>query len=317
MADEKLPSITDISQLSVNNSTNLKTGTLATVWTHFTADDKAYIGRSHQSQFELELADFVAGLEQVPDDAIYPKIPAGTHITIAPESLYDGAVFIKRMAFRRIQRFGTGITFGEEEGLTEALAMEKISKTPHPYIVRYHGCRIQRGRITRIVLENLRDSLSAKIDQIAKEIDKEAFLAGVESAIQFLHSLGLAHNDLNPDNIMVREADDGSFTPVLIDFGSCAPFGARIHGRCPPDFMDLEDKEPFISRARHDEFALKRLYEWWDKDHVKEKHDILRRLRDMVAAHRLKQSKKRESVDDMDDTKDTEDDVEDTEHPKA
>lgn len=320
MADEKLPNITDLSQLSVKNSVNLETGVLTTAWTHFTADDKAYIGRrSQQSPFELELADFVAGLEQVPDDAIYPEIPAGTHITIAPESIYDGAVFIKRIDFDRVRRFRTDITFAKEEGLGEALAMEKVSKTPHPYIVQYHGCSIQRGRITRIVLEKLRYSLSEKLDRI----DKEAFLAGVESAIKFLHSLGLAHNDLRPANIMVREADNGSFIPVLIDFGSCAPFGARIHGRGSLDFVDLEDKESFISHARHDEFSLKRLYEWWDEDHKKGKHELIKVLRDKLAAYRSKEGKDMEDVEDMKDMKDMEgmedmeDDVEDTADPKA
>jgi serine/threonine protein kinase len=148
--------------------------------------------------------------------------------------------------------------------------LERVSKAPHPYIVRFLGCRIRRGRITAIILESLRWTLwdyAHKRPNEFAQLDKEAFLAGVESAVDYIHSLGLAHNDINPFNIMVREADDASCSPVLIDFDSCGPFGCRLLTGGTPGFVDIEDPEPFVSLKRHDEFALGRLREWWDEEH--------------------------------------------------
>ena len=54
--------------------------------------------------------------------------------------------------------------------------------------------------------------------------DKEAFMKSLGSAIHHLHSLDLAHNDLNPANILV--AEDG--TPILIDFGSARKIGEKL-----------------------------------------------------------------------------------------
>ncbi|KAH6631948.1 kinase-like domain-containing protein [Chaetomium tenue] len=303
MANEKFPTITDHNQLEIWDAIASKTGARSTKWFYFTADDEAYVGESNKERANLSLADFSAGLERVPDDIIYPTIPAGTHITIAPENMVDGAVFIKRMAFNRVKSCSSKIGLLKEEGLSEVLAIEKVSQMSHPYIVQYHGCRVHRGRITGMVLERLRYSLndyahhqedggsdsdddsdddSDNDDGVPRtklhQIDKEAFLAGVESAIKFLHSIGLAHNDISPANIMVREADDGSYTPALVDFGSCMPFGMHLYGRGTPGFMDKEDEDLLISRARHDEFALQRLSEWWHKDHRKERLRLLDEL---------------------------------------
>lgn len=97
-------------------------------------------------------------------------------------------------------------------------------------------------------------------------IDRDAFLAGVESAVRYMHSLGLAHDDISPYNIMVREDDDdGSYSPVLIDFGSYGRFGYRLLSSGPPGFADVEDPEKGVSLKRHDEYLLGRLREWWNE----------------------------------------------------
>ena len=51
-----------------------------------------------------------------------------------------------------------------------------------------------------------------------KALDKERVEKGMESAVRLLHSLGLAHNDTNPSNVMVDETNS---EPLLTDFGSC------------------------------------------------------------------------------------------------
>jgi len=55
-------------------------------------------------------------------------------------------------------------------------------------------------------------------------LNKIQFMQRLESAIQHLHSLNLAHNDLNPDNTLVNK----SGMPVLIDFGSTRVIGTKL-----------------------------------------------------------------------------------------
>jgi len=59
-----------------------------------------------------------------------------------------------------------------------------------------------------------RASRSAR--QTAPAKDYSSILAGIESGIRHLHSLGLVHNDINPRNIMMDHDK-----AVIIDFGSC------------------------------------------------------------------------------------------------
>ena len=58
--------------------------------------------------------------------------------------------------------------------------------------------------------------------------DKKAFIDALESAIHHLHSLGWAHNDLNPTNVLVNDSESGGGMPVLIDFGSAREIGRLL-----------------------------------------------------------------------------------------
>ncbi|KAM7187002.1 Protein kinase-like domain containing protein [Rhypophila sp. PSN 637] len=144
--------------------------------------------------------------------------------------------------------------------LEETLIMEQISKNPHPYIIKYYGCRVRRGRITCLILELLDLTLTqyAKKPEF-KGLDKTQFLDGVESAVKYLHSLGLAHNDINPDNIMVKDG-----MPVLIDFGSCQKFGERLQSLGTPGWYE---ELFYTSEKKHDIYSLKKLEEWLEEDH--------------------------------------------------
>ena len=86
--------------------------------------------------------------------------------------------------------------------------------------------------------------------------DGAGCMAALRSAVAHLHALGLAHNDINPANVML----DGAGAPVLIDFGSCRPFGERLESTGTPGWM--EDEEFATSEASHDEFALGLLQRW-------------------------------------------------------
>ncbi|KAH6631825.1 kinase-like domain-containing protein [Chaetomium tenue] len=279
MATEKRPNITDLEDLQIHRFYNSEIGHYVE-WFHYTADDEAYRGFLHKDRRDITLDEFATGLKRMSDEVIFPEVPTDPEITITPKNLDGSTVHIKRPGLKHYRDFEEEAECAtKDQVLIEALAIEKISKTPHPYVVRYHGCTVHRGRITGIAMERLGETLShyahcsggciSEHKTMFDQIDKQAFLAGVESAVKFLHSLGLAHNDINPRNIMVREASDGAAggcTPVLIDFDSCGPFGTRMQSFGTPGFMDTEDEEMVFSQKKHDDFSLKRLAEWWDAD---------------------------------------------------
>lgn len=83
-------------------------------------------------------------------------------------------------------------------------------------------------------------------------------MKALESAVETLHSLALAHNDLNPYNIMVK---DGG-TPVLIDFGSCQPFGKILQ---PLGTRGWYEELFSTSEKKHDTYSPGKLWQWLEK----------------------------------------------------
>ncbi|KAJ7647847.1 hypothetical protein FB45DRAFT_998768 [Roridomyces roridus] len=81
-----------------------------------------------------------------------------------------------------------------------------------------------------------------------------SFLDGVEEAIKHLHSLGYAHNDLNPHNIMISKAGD----PILIDFDSSLPLGLKLTKGGTFEW----EYEGGVSAKENDLWALAELREW-------------------------------------------------------
>lgn len=59
-------------------------------------------------------------------------------------------------------------------------------------------------------------------------------MAGLRAGIQHLHSLGYAHNDLNPMNIAL----DGDDQPVILDLGSCGRCGERLLSGGTPGWVE-------------------------------------------------------------------------------
>ncbi|KAK0610100.1 kinase-like domain-containing protein [Bombardia bombarda] len=142
--------------------------------------------------------------------------------------------------------------------LHEARMMQIVSQgPPHPNIIGYHGCRVQRGRTTGLVLDKGGEELQKHI-QDGKPLDKEAFMTALESAVRHLHDdLGLAHNDINYHNILVSQ--DGM--PVLIDFCSCCKHGVEMplsegtegwfHHADPVHFGGMKRDLYALERVRH------------------------------------------------------------------
>lgn len=78
-------------------------------------------------------------------------------------------------------------------------------------------------------------------------------MAAVESAVKHMHKLGMAHNDINPYNIMVREVKkgEGKLEIALIDFDSAARFGEEtLKGGTQEWSADVMEERR--SRPEHD-----------------------------------------------------------------
>ncbi|KAI1103362.1 hypothetical protein F4804DRAFT_333334 [Jackrogersella minutella] len=92
-------------------------------------------------------------------------------------------------------------------------------------------------------------------------VDKEQIMSGLESAVRHLHSIGLAHNDVKPRNIMV---DEKIGEPILIDFGSCHKIGDKMTSSRGTDGW-LEEDDYLISKESRDITALDKMCAWLDK----------------------------------------------------
>jgi len=217
-------------------------------------DEHVYFGQSSKNKRDITLDEYSAALKPVRDDELYPTIPTDVSLTIAPADLDDHTAFVKRPGFVCYEEM-KGTSYIPSVLLNETIIMETISELPHPNIVKYYGCRIQRGRITAIVLEQLEWTLTQYVHMPDfQQLSQVRFIADLQSAVDHLHSLGLAHNDISPDNIMIRNGQ-----PILIDLGSCQPFGNHLQslgtlGWCKETF--------FTSEQEHDAYSMDKLRTW-------------------------------------------------------
>ncbi|KAI0107459.1 kinase-like domain-containing protein [Nemania sp. FL0031] len=223
----------------------------------FSQDGEMFTGHSPnidaESESELRIEE-LTDVKHIPQDAYSPLIPPGS--TIAPLLPVDQC-YIKRPDL-----FSLTVDLSHPNPILQELVVcELIRRHPHPNIATYHGCESTNGRVTGLVFERYAVTLLDKLNPGA--LNKSMFITssdravtnkladrcmlGIEAGLRHLHALGLVHNDLNPNNIMISK--DGR--PVIIDFDSCRAFGADLG-------------------------LVKRTYEWYNPDvHVSVKTNDL------------------------------------------
>ena len=235
--------------------------TFATVDT----DDTIYFGLLPIRYAEITWDQYNEALKPVDFPELYPELPADAALTIAPEDGL-GDVYIKRPQLRHYEEYAEqGATATLRQALLdEAKIMQQISQlAPHPNIVRYHGCRVRRGRITGLVMDKYDHNLTEHFYRKARPLDIPTFVAALKSAVKHLHASGFAHNDVNPANIMV----DDYGMPVLIDFDSCCRIGEKLtRGRGTPGWIEGSMDDYITSEASHDIYALHKLREWMEAE---------------------------------------------------
>lgn len=262
-ASEARPTITSLQDLTLIEAWDSKLRKPKyTTFYHVTPEEEVWFGQHYKNKREITMAEFNENIKRVKDEELYPKVPENVDLRIAREHLNDNNAFVKRPGLVCYEAM-VGTEYTPTELLNETLAMEKVSRLDHPNIIGYLGCRTRRGVITSIFIEKLDMTLMQYASEPGYEqIDKKAFVEALQSAVDAIHALGLAHNDINPDNIMVR--DD---MPVLIDFGSCLPNGTRLQTGGTKGWVQ---EHTWFSDRKHDDFAMKKLPGWLEKPDVRQ-----------------------------------------------
>jgi serine/threonine protein kinase len=92
-------------------------------------------------------------------------------------------------------------------------------------------------------------TLKQRLQSDVRDFNMEVCMSSITAAVNHLHSLGLAHNDLKPMNMMVDEQD----TTFIIDLGSRQPFGRTLITAGTPGWTE---EDYTVSARHHDEIAL-------------------------------------------------------------
>lgn len=133
---------------------------------------------------------------------------------------------------------------------------ELLHQNPHSNVVNYRGCVLKGSKIVGLAMKRYQSTLSDRQASYGGEtLDKAACFRGIMERARHLHSLGVAHNDINPSNIMLDEHG----RPIIIDLGSCKPFGVELTELGTPGWNEGFDD---ISSATNDNIALKKIQEW-------------------------------------------------------
>ena len=248
MSRPNLRSVEDLE--SISEDTDTQTGEVRYTTFELFHDGHGYFGQIFKPKNSIMLAEYNEALKMVPDEEIYPELPEGSNLTIATQARSS---YFKRPNLS-IYELVKGTPFLADILLHEAQIMQQISEAPHPNIVGYHGIVIKYGRITALALDRHERNLLTHLKRGGR-VDAEKLTQALVSAVAHLHSLNLAHNDINPENIMI----DNAGNPILIDFGSCQTPGKRVLSAGTPGWT----YEQFTHSSKdHDLYALGKLSVW-------------------------------------------------------
>ncbi|KAK7995111.1 serine/threonine-protein kinase [Apiospora arundinis] len=216
---------------------------------------RAWVGTANIPKKQLKLEQAVDCLRPVPNHHIYPTVTPDLPLVVSAKYVSSPDDWIKRPdIFVYSQVAGT--TMIADDFMEEIRILQTIHESPHPNIVKFKGCIEDADRVVAVLLKRYRITLEVRVEGYNQPaFDARACLREIEAGIEHLHSLGLAHNDLNPSNIMVNEHDK----PVIVDMGSCRRIGQELHQMGTPDWNEGFEE---CSSVVNDQIGLECLSEW-------------------------------------------------------
>lgn len=224
-----------------------------------------YFGQSPKTKGELTLQLISDALKRIPAPEIYPRAPP--HIKVYRHAAIDEHVYLKLPDILRYEDLA-GTNLMARLCLHEVDAFERLERLerhwhPHPNIAKYHGCIVRGERVVGVVMDRYPITLADRIiEEKPDAFPWENCLQRIESAVEHLHALGLAHNDLNPNNVMLDDSD----VPYLIDLGSCRPFGKAL---VTAGTVGWVDRDFTMSALENDDVGLRKLKAWLKENLIK------------------------------------------------
>ncbi|KAG8674185.1 hypothetical protein FPOAC2_00170 [Fusarium poae] len=186
----------------------------------------------------------------IPVENICPRFTSS--LTAAPERIMDNNCFFK---YARLDRKAAEPNNRIKQiVLMEAKACEVLMKHPHPNVAKYWGCYVVDGRIRALCYQKYIMTLKQR-KKTGIPLNVPKCLRGIRDGICHMHSLGLIHNDINPNNIMIDEFDN----PVIIDFDSCTCQGEKVVKGWTRNWC-MEGAE--LSSPENDFYGLRKIEEY-------------------------------------------------------
>lgn len=209
--------------------------------------DHIYTIKHPEQQFDLQSLE---APDPIPAQKIWANWPSGVHEASNPIS---ASVFLKGPQFADV---ALGIHPGQRL-VKEALIYEEVlSRYPHPALCVYQGCLREGELLKGICLQKHRCDLWNAVTHQTFSFDPEQVLGDIASGLLHLHSLGLAHNDVKPSNVVLTEEGHA----VLIDFESCIPEGEPVMRGGTWDFAPEGGWK--TSSRDNDLYGFERIEEW-------------------------------------------------------
>ncbi|KAI3324983.1 kinase-like protein [Xylariaceae sp. AK1471] len=254
-----IQAFTDLDGATGGQKEGVPNGIYTTFW-KFYRNGEAYFAQIFKPRLDISIAEVKEALQRVPDADIYPEIPEGVNLkVITTIDEPENELYIKRPSLLTYET-SDSLNWTRDIFLGEAKIMDQVSSINHKNIIQYYGCQVRDGRLTGIVLEHHKYSLFEYfLWEWDKDValDSQRFMEELESAVSHFHWAGLAHNDLKPSNILLGK----DHMPVLIDFGSCRPFGGRLMQGGTPGWSNSE-RLVIFSDKEHDFYSLTMIREW-------------------------------------------------------
>ncbi|CAJ0553252.1 Ff.00g117640.m01.CDS01 [Fusarium sp. VM40] len=198
-------------------------------------------------KFEVELVKIIL----IRCETLWPEYSPS--LTIAPEQMWEYC-YIKRSSLLDYEADEENNKKFKELVLAEANTCEILRENPHRNIAKYWGCEVVDGTIRGLCFGRYTVTLGNRLDT-GVPLDTRACLQGIRAGVAHLHSLGLAHNDINPYNIMMDPSDN----PVIIDFDSCTREGEGLLKFGTPDWFPEGAR---IGSRQNDFYALRKMDEY-------------------------------------------------------